>query len=486
MSSLRNKILYTYSFSKLVLLIFALVVFADLYYMHNQINAGEAVTDFREASQEMRREEKNLFLYHDFSSVDQLLLQSDTAEATLTRGHETFVGIAGVAKVSHISSVLRSYREHIKLYPFLDKTQQASARETIRDLGRELSEASQDMSRRERQVLAQASRTASLSLLLAFSGVVVLGLAGGFFLVRQVGRPLRELEDGLRAIDEGRSRELPLPSKDKEICSFVKAFNAMLKHMRAQQDQVRRNEKAAALGVLVSGVAHELNNPLSNISTSVQLVMEEGDAVDAALKQLWLSQIDGETERARRIVRRLLDSVRHPKLHLQRLSVTDLIQSSLALVDRHIPSAVRVCVEVPPDMDIEIDRERIHQVFINLIKNAADAGAQHITVSAQLAPWDSTRAEEGYLIGDPVMVSQAPHALLLKVEDDGPGIAPEVLEHVFDPFFTTHSSGDGTGLGLYLVEEIISEHHGCITVQSDASGGTCFSIWLPISKDETA
>ena len=193
MSSLRNKILYTYSFSKLVLLIFALVVFADLYYMHNQINAGEAVTDFREASQEMRREEKNLFLYHDFSSIDQLLLQSDAAEATLARGREAFVGIAGVAEVSHISSVLRSYREHMELYPFLDSAQQASARETIRDLGRVLSEASQNMSRRERQALAQATRTASLSLLLAFAGVVVLGLAGGFFLVRQVGRPLREL-----------------------------------------------------------------------------------------------------------------------------------------------------------------------------------------------------------------------------------------------------------------------------------------------------
>lgn len=484
MSSLRNKILRTYGFSKLVMLAFAIVVFVDLYYMHGQINAGEAVTDFREATMEMRRDEKNLFLYRDLASIDQLMLQSDAALAALVRGRKTLVAITNTSEVERIAVVLRAYREQIERYPLLDIVQQASARETIRELGRELSEASQDLSRRERQALAQATRTASVSLLLAFAGVVVLGLAGGFFLVRQVVRPLRELEAGLRAIDEGRSRELSLPCEDKEICSFVKAFNAMLKHMRAQQDQVRRNEKAAALGVLVSGVAHELNNPLSNISTSAQLLIEEGNKADAELQHLWLSQIDGETERARRIVRRLLDSVRQRKQHMQRLPVADLIASSLALVDRHIPREVQICVEAPSELDVEIDRERMHQVFINLIKNAADAGARHITVSAQIATWDAARMEDVYLAGDPAVVSQAPRALLMAVEDDGPGIAPEVLKRVFDPFFTTHSSGDGTGLGLYLVEEIVSEHHGCIVVESPASGGTRFSIWLPLAAHE--
>lgn len=485
MPSLRNKILSTYGFSKLVMLAFAVVVFADLYYMHAQINAGESVTDFREAALEMRRDEKNLFLYHDLSSLDQLMLQADAAEAALSKGHPTFAAIVGEAELRKVGRLLRSYRAELERYPFLNPAGQAAARETIRELGRGLSEASQDMSRRERQALAQVTRTASLTLLLAFSGVVVLGLAGGLFLVRQVVRPLRGLEAGLHDIDEGRVRELPLPSRDKEIRSFVGAFNDMLKHMRAQQDQVRRNEKAAALGVLVSGVAHELNNPLSNISTSAQLLIEEGEHADPELRRAWLSQIDGETERARRIVRRLLDSVRQPKLHWQRLPVADLVQSSLKLVDRHLPPGVRICIEASPDLEVDADRERIHQVFINLIKNAADAGARHVTVSAHLATWDMERMERAHLEGDPAIVSQLPRVLLMTVEDDGPGIPADVLAHVFDPFVTTRSSGEGTGLGLYLVGEIIGEHRGCVAVENIPGGGTRFSIWMPLTKEET-
>ncbi|MGQ9862371.1 MAG: sensor histidine kinase [Thiobacillaceae bacterium] len=87
------------------------------------------------------------------------------------------------------------------------------------------------------------------------------------------------------------------------------------------------------------------------------------------------------------------------------------------------------------------------------------------------------------LVGDPAMVVESSPAIRITVEDDGPGIPHEVREHIFDPFFTTRSSGEGTGLGLYLVEEIVSEHQGCIVLDGAADGGTRFSIWLPGPKD---
>lgn len=486
MTSLRRKIFSAYGYSKLVMLAFAVVVFVDLFYLNRQIEAGRAVTDFREATLEMRRDEKNLFLYSDLGSLDQLLAQADTAQDALTSGAGTFSAIAGEAGLRRISERLRGYRAALEQYPFQRQAEQAEAREAIRGLGHALTEASDDLARRERQMLADATRRAGLTLLLAFAGVVILGLAGGLFLAHRVVRPLRELEAGLVAIDEGRARELPLPSQDQEIRSFVAAFNAMLKHMRRQQDQARRNEKAAALGVLVSGVAHELNNPLSNISTSAQLLLEEGQGGDAEMKQMWLAQIDSETERARRIVRRLLDSVRHPKLQLQRHLLSDLIQSSLLLVNRQLPAQVQVCVGATSDIEIEVDRERLHQVFINLIENAADAGARHITLGARPGRWDDELAEAGHLEGDPGTLRQATRAVQITVVDDGPGIPPEVLCHVFDPFFTTRAAGEGTGLGLYLVEEIVSEHHGCILVDSPPSGGTRFSIWLPLNEEKPA
>jgi signal transduction histidine kinase len=486
MTSLRKKIFSTYGYSKLVMLVFAAVVFVDLFYLNRQIESGQAVTDFREASLEMRRDEKNLFLYRDLGSLDQLLTQADVAQDALKSGASTFGAIAGEAGLQRIGGLLRDYRTALEQYPYLSLAEQAEAREAIRKLGHALTEASDDLARRERQMLADATHRAGLALLLTFAGVVILGLAGGLFLAHRVVRPLRELEAGLVAIDEGRARDLPLPSQDQEIQSFVASFNAMLKHMRRQQDQVKRNEKAAALGVLVSGVAHELNNPLSNISTSAQLMLEEAEEGDAEMRQMWLAQIDSETERARRIVRRLLDSVRHPKLQLQRHALSDLIQSSLLLVSRQLPPQVQVCVGATVDIDLEVDRERMHQVFINLIKNAADAGARHITLGAKPGRWDDELAEAGHLEGDPATVRQAAQSLQITVVDDGPGIPAEVLCHVFDPFFTTRAAGDGTGLGLYLVEEIVSEHHGCILVDCPPSGGTRFSIWLPLTGEVQA
>jgi len=483
MSSLRKKIFSTYGYSKLVMLAFAAVVFVDLLYLDRQIEAGRAVNDFREASLEMRRDEKNLFLYRDLDSLDQLLVQADAAQQALGTGAVAFVTITGKAGLEKLKGLLGDYRIALESYPLLPEAEQATARQTIRKLGHLLTEASDDLADRERKMLADATRRAGLTLLLAFAGVVILGIAGGLFLVRHVVRPLRELQAGLAAIDEGRARELPLPSTDQEIQSFVASFNATLKHLRRQQDQARRNEKAAALGVLVSGVAHELNNPLSNISTSAQLLLEEGHEGDAEMNRLWLSQIDSETERARRIVRRLLDSVRHPKLQLQRHALSDLIQSSLLLVSRQLPTYVQVCVGTTADIEIEVDRERLHQVFINLIKNAADAGARHITLGARPGRWDDELAEAGHLEGDPAAVRQAMQAVQITIVDDGPGIPPELLSHIFDPFFTTRAAGDGTGLGLYLVEEIVSEHHGCILVDSPPSGGTRFSIWLPLKEE---
>lgn len=486
MPSLHNKILSAYGFSKLVMLAFAAVVFADLYYLERQIEQGIVVTEVREAILEMRRDEKNLFLYRDPTSYKQLTLQVQATRATLTSGRSVFIDVGGEHVFRRMDALLRDYQAAVERYVLLGPQAQAGIQPSLREQGRALSELSLDISRRERELLADANRRAGYTLLFTFIGVVVLGLVGGLFLVRRVVRPLRELQTGLVAIDQGRARELGLPSQDQEIRSFVEAFNAMLKHMRQQQDQARRNEKAAALGVLVSGVAHELNNPLSNISTSVQLLLEEGEGADAEMRQLWLGQIDSETERARRIVRRLLDSVRQPRLQLQRLHLNELVQSALALVDRQLPPHVRVCVGAIADLELRVDPERMQQVFINLIKNAADAGARHITVSAQPATWHDDLVEAGHLAGDPVVLRQSGRAVCIATNDDGPGIPPEVMAHIFDPFYTTRAAGEGTGLGLYLVEEIVSEHNGCILVDCPPSGGTRFSIWLPCVQEITS
>lgn len=478
MASLRKKILSTYAFSKLVMLAFAVVVLLDLRFLEKHIAEGQTITALREAVLEMRREEKNFFLYGDRESLAAFWEEWQRAEAALARGGDTIAAIAGEARRKELASLLARYRSAMASRVAGSGGADAS-QEAIRSLGHALSVATQTVAEQERKSLAEASRRAGTTLLFAFAAVVLLGAGGGLFLANRVVGPLRRLQEGLYAIDEGRSRSLELPSRDSEIRAFVEAFNTMLRHLRQQQDQIRRNEKAAALGVLVSGVAHELNNPLANISTAAQLLIEEGETADQEMRQLWLGQIESETERARRIVRRLLDTVRHPKVHLQSVDASQLIQSALDLVERHLPEHVRVCVDAASVSELAVDRERMQQLLINLIRNAADAGAHHISVTAERAPWTEP-GEEIHVEGDCTCLAQAGAGFCLTVEDDGPGIPPAMREHVFDPFFTTRAPGEGTGLGLYLVEEIVAEHKGCIWLDTGQTGGTRFRIWLPM------
>jgi signal transduction histidine kinase len=432
----------------------------------------------------MRRDEKNLFLYADRAGLEHFQREADEARRLLADYRPTFVGIVSEPRVVELERLIDAYVIAVLAYPELAWHRRDAASEAIRAQGNDLYETTRRILTTERELLSRATNKARDLLLIALFAVVVIGLVGGLYLLRSVVRPLQKLERDLVAIDQGRANALALPSQDREMVSFVAAFNALLAHMRTQQAQARRNEKVAALGVLVSGVAHELNNPLSNISTSVQLLLEDepgGDSVaDAALKQRWLSQIDGETERARRIVRRLLDSVRKPQPNLRAHRVADLVQSSLRLVDTQLPSGVHVCVAAPPELECVADRERIHQVLINLVKNAADAGAKQISVDAAALRWEPSLQDHALIAGDPATVADAPTALRLCVRDDGPGIPDAVRDQIFNPFFTTRAAGDGTGLGLYLVEEIVAEHAGCIVLTTPPEGGSCFSVWLPL------
>ena len=147
---------------------------------------------------------------------------------------------------------------------------------------------------------------AAWTLIAALLTVIVIGLVGAMIIVRQVARPLGDLESQLDRVADGSVDSLTLPSQDQEIQSVVHHFNDMLKQLHSQQSRLRKHEKAAALGVLASGVAHELNNPLSNISTSVQLLKEssEPDEQERALwsvmesDMVWDALIKGDREEA--------------------------------------------------------------------------------------------------------------------------------------------------------------------------------------------
>ncbi len=471
---------------------FALFAYFDLRYVERRIDEGAVVSSFREAVLDMRRHEKNYLLYHDAAELDAALALSAEASGLLGQ-RDAFATLAPPERLGSLAAGFAAYTGLMRRYRAVvapASPQAVDLAHRLREAGHALSEEAETLARRERQVLAATVQQSQWALFASIGVVAALGLLIGHLLSRAVVRPLRRLEDELKPIAQGRFTAFHQVSRDREIVSLTGALNRMLDELEARRRQVLQSEKLASLGVLASGVAHELNNPLGNISASCQILLEELDSADRREQREWLAQIDSETERARRIVRTLLDYSRRRAFHVERLALEELLEKCLTLLRRELPSRDAVRLDLPADLAVCGDEQQLQQVFINLIKNAVDAGGPEVRIELRAGrhTWQESQAPRGaHLVGDPRLIAQDDIPLVvISLTDNGPGIDPERLSQVFDPFFTTREPGKGVGLGLYIVEEIVREHGGCIAVENPVAGGCRFTIWLPCRAEESA
>ena len=225
MTSLRSKILTSYGLSKAALLIFVAVVIADLYFLQTHIVEGEAVNDLHVAIQEIRREEKNLFLYHDPAALLQLQQQLDVAKNALAKGERAFAAIAGSEELLQLERVLDTYSEQLDEYAGLSKAAREGRQDEIRTTGHQLSALTEDIHQRQRGILTRTIGVAARTLIIASVTVILIGLVSALFMVRRVVRPLRQLEKQLDQLAEGKIQSLRQPSRDKEIQSTSFAEN---------------------------------------------------------------------------------------------------------------------------------------------------------------------------------------------------------------------------------------------------------------------
>lgn len=232
--------------------------------------------------------------------------------------------------------------------------------------------------------------------------------------------------------------------------------------LRLMQQHLVQSEKMSALGQLVSGVAHELNNPLATISGAAELAKAE--PLDEKTRQL-VTRILKEAERAARIVRNLLTFSRHHRLETSWNDLREIVQDVLELRQYECQMRnIRLTLELDPDLPpMLIDRYQLHQVLLNLVTNAEQA----ITMGGRG--------------GGTIWIRTARDGARIRIEvaDDGPGIKEEDLGKIFNPFFTTKPVGQGTGLGLSICYGIIQEHGGTIRVRSAPGLGAGFTIELP-------
>lgn len=489
--SIRQKITLGYYAIVAVILGISVFTFLELRYVERKIAFGEVISEFLNTTLEIRRFEKNYFLYGKFPDYQETLRYVGAAGGLIERNSRAFTTIASPQQISLLRENLPQYRKLLEEYAALGEegSRKALLEGKIRKTGKDITTTAEEISRTERRYLQVILNDSQSVLILSILTLSFLGIATGQVLSRMVVRPLKQMELSMERIAGGTFEIIPIPSKDREVISLTRAFNKMLKELDQRQRHLIQSEKLASLGTLLSGVAHELNNPLSNISTSCQILAEEIEENDTAYKKELLGQIEEQTDRARNIVRSLLEFSRDKDFRKEALPLRTTLEETIRFVKGQIPTGVEVSVTVAHDLVFYADKQRIQQAFLNLIRNAVESipGEGAVSISAQ-RHWAVDKAEEkehgiyNYLHYHGKCTLEE-DTVDIAIRDTGVGISHDLLQKIFDPFFTTKDVGKGSGLGLSIVHEIVEEHDGCIAVDSTPGQGTVFLIRLPLPKE---
>jgi signal transduction histidine kinase len=483
--SLRGKIIFTYAIVAMLILGVSLFAYEELRLLEEKILLRERVAELFDTALEIRRFERNYFLHGQNSDFQENAEFSAKLLDLLESNRDDFATLDAVRSLHTLQVELKTYRklmDEFSTAPTHQPSRKAELEPRIRATGQEIVSTSEAVVAAERQLVRSSLSSFQAILFFSIVSVALLTISIGQNIARRLVRPLKQIEDSVNAIASGQRTALAMPCQDREIVSIINAFNQMLKELELRQKHLLRSEKLASMGTMVSGVAHELNNPLSNIWSSCQILTEDCDAPANSHQRKLLRQIDEQSIRARNIVHSLLNFSRERQFQKEALSLTEIVRETLRFIKGEIPAGLVVNVQIANDLIVPADRQRLQQALLNLIKNAIDAtgaaGVVEISAFRHIPGNDPT--------GNSALLScEDMPAIDIQVRDNGPGIPPEILTRIFDPFFTTKDVGKGMGLGLFIVYQIVEEHEGCIAASNIPGGGTAFVIRLPLHASDS-
>jgi len=306
-------------------------------------------------------------------------------------------------------------------------------------------------------------------LLVAGAGAVAICGALLVVLTYAVQRPMVELQEKIAKLGGGDLRvSVGFAQRNDEIGDLGRNFNQMVRQLRESRmeierlhrTQMSRAEHMATLGEMATGLAHEIRNPLAGIAGVIEIIGRDLPSTSPA--RAVVKDVRQEIARINHIVTDLLQTARpHPPC-VRKSDLNTTIEHAVMLGRQQaLAKSVEIALRKDPSLpEVEHDSDQIHQVLLNLLLNALQAIDQNGRIT--------------------VTLERKGDAAVVKVADNGRGISPDHLPHIFRPFFTTR--GEGTGLGLSLVRRVVEDHQGRIDVTSTVGKGTTFSVILPLER----
>ncbi|MBF0554028.1 MAG: GHKL domain-containing protein [Nitrospirae bacterium] len=518
--SLKNKILLSFMVTGVIVVFLSAIEYANFIKIKNEIAYLETTDTIRGKCLQLRRHEKNFFLYgsseadeesrlvyrylNDLNEIlfQQLAINKNESLSTLhelARQYEVVftkiessvniikkqITLTGMDKglISLIESTFTDIP--LKAGEFLEKTAVLSPNDalvtglktlnadiyTLRKIGEHVVNAANELDRAARSKVDGAVRTSQLAILVLLPLFFVVGLGMLFVISNNLANRLNRLVkivenmgkglfmNGLHPASELRYERDEVGILFQKFYEMENQITQREKELEIKNEELLQSRKLAAIGTLASGVAHELNNPLNNIYLSAQVLLREiGDSASPFLRKI-TEDVLGQTKRVKFIIGDLLEFARGRKIVSVRVDIYSLIDNAYKQI-AFVTDVKQIEFELEGDNAvISVDSEQIERVFINLFLNAVEAMEGRGVLS--------------------VSVENVDGMVKIRISDTGGGIPVADIEKIFEPFFTTKDKG--TGLGLAIVYNIIKKHAGDLKVESDPGRSTTFVITLPAS-----
>jgi two-component system NtrC family sensor kinase len=464
----------------MILLIVCLTFIAALHviYYHYIFSLQEKMQliqkfdDFRDNILEMRRYEKNFIYFKDIGSLNETVFYFFRVEDFSRELAKDVVRIVGAEKFSEFQHNLESYKSILDENMKQVKTEKAEPNvETIRTKGKKMVDFANELIITKRDRIQMAiNRIGIIPVVFLVSFIVFMVLILQL-IAKGILKPVALMQKATEEAAKGTFKPIVYESeREDEVTHLIETFNEMAKQLETKQEQLLQSRKMASIGTFTSGIAHELNNPLNNISLTAESFMEDFAEMTKEEASEMMLEILAQADRAGQVVKNLLEFSRTERPLLSELRIDDVLDRTMKLIKNQIMvTGIHLKREYSKDLPpIKGRSQDLQQAFINILLNSIQAmkdlsGENIITIRTGPGP-------DGFIRID--------------FSDTGIGIKQEDMKHIFDPFYTTKPVGRGPGLGLSLVYGIVRTHGGYVEVKSAMNVGTTFSIYLPIGANE--